>query len=352
MLVWTFWAFEKHNSKHYWQYQSRVDHQASILLIVLAIDSLLNCQNESELRWIGHQERHLRKLRTFYVALVHWTPRMLGPHTDVSHADTCRLARRVIALRNWLTWAESWQWCRCIHCALRDDWSVSVSHLTHWRKDAQGAVHSDFRYAYCLNMSFEFECTAEILSLELQTTFVSILSLAPEKYCSKRLLQGMLVLASSIEASFLCCQQMPRSLRHQSSVCGWDGNVFRNRCFVKWKFAKMTHSERRSTEESCTMLYYITTFAASLEFPPRCSDKGIWAWGRSASLFERAERGFGTGNRWQPRQHCEDGDHLSLLSAFSQWKKHQHPKAGLALCFWRTSHSTLQCFALVFGRTF
>lgn len=34
-----------------------------------------------ELRWIGHQERHSRKLRTFCVALVHWTPRMFGPHT-------------------------------------------------------------------------------------------------------------------------------------------------------------------------------------------------------------------------------------------------------------------------------
>lgn len=198
--------------------------------------------------------------------------------THVSHEDTWTLAHRLIALRNWLTWAESWQWCRCIHCALGDDWSVSF--LIHWCKDAQGAVHCEFRYAYCLNMSFEFECTAEILSLELQTTFVSILSLAPGKYCSKKLIQGMLVLAPNIEASFLCCQQMPRSLRHQSSVWGWDGNVFRNSYFVQVEICKNDRAFRETLNwrELCDAL--LTTFAASLEFPPRCSDKGIWAWGR------------------------------------------------------------------------
>lgn len=90
----------------------------------------------------------------------------------------------------------------------------------------------------------------------------------------------MLVLAPNIEASFLCCQQMPRSLPHQSSVWGWDGNVFRNSYSVQVEICKNDRAFRETLNwrELCDAL--LTTFAASLEFPLRCSDKGIWAWGR------------------------------------------------------------------------
>jgi len=44
---------------------------------------------------------------------------------------------------------------------------------------------------------------------------------------------------------------------------------------------------------------------------------------------------------------CEDGDHLSLLSAFNQWKKHQHQKASYWSQYVPVSQKTLVLMQLV-----
>lgn len=89
----------------------QVNHYNFLILAVLAVSEqcwppgLNSFENQlpselpewiGELRWIGHQERHSRKLRTFCVALVHWTPRMFGPHT---HTNTC-FTRRYLNTRS------------------------------------------------------------------------------------------------------------------------------------------------------------------------------------------------------------------------------------------------------------
>lgn len=188
-------------------------------------------------RWTDRRERRWRKLPTFSVASGHWTPRMLGPHTRTSpdllsfvlaDIEACSSKRSkdtwVGSIRKLIIIGHPWSLLGIDGPGQKvgNDAAWSFVPEINWSLSWNKERSSQRRYAYCLNMSFEFDCTAEILRLklslswsiqcfnELQIWFVLHLGVELRKIVLNADLQWQALLP--------CCQQMPRSLQHRSRV--------------------------------------------------------------------------------------------------------------------------------------